>query len=403
MAPSTRKNLLGTLPALAGALLLSCSAPLLVLFTHTDDIESWEWALHWYVEDDSGLSGPFDSGGSGVVNLGPVSGPPVHLSRTLANFVFTAMNVPLEPVVFYTGENTISPSFSDVTVTLENAGLGDELLLFYPFVNWWSIDQSPYSLTQSFSGVDVVDNDGEVSVFVSYRSDEGEEPSSRYDFRLGLSPAELADVSFDAAALRTRTPVRSWQSSVELRNSDTPYLLARRKGVHLITGESRVDPAGTSGTIGIPAAFPAERWYLVSGSPSEAIVREFDPADPSPIVMEPLAGWIDDTTMAIDAGQGRFSVSAPGVGPVDFGLLLLACGTGYWEICFPGSALQVAGDTLTLSLPAYPLGPTPSFDSARLELYRLDGATPREMFRHRWNPRSNPLPSYAMQSEFSFL
>ena len=71
---------------------------------------------------------------------------------------------------------------------------------------------------------------------------------------------------------------------------------------------------GTSGSIGIPDEFPADAWYLASGSTLlPEIVQAVDPASTDTIVMDPLPGFIDGNTMVYDANAGTFSVMAPGV------------------------------------------------------------------------------------------
>jgi hypothetical protein len=399
MTRGSRSSLWLTLFA---CLSLGCN-DLIIAYSHHQNLQSLDWAMKWYAEDTAGvLAGPFDSGGTGYVHVGPLADGPVHVTYSvLPAFVFTQMDTPLRLVHYYTGDP--SPANGNVTVALDNAVIGQELLLFYPFVSWWTLDANPWSLTQSFGGQDVVDDDGNVSVFVSVRADANEEPASRYDFQLDLDPAALSDVRFDASSLRTRAPMRQWQSSADLSNDDM-YLMARRKGVHLIAGEASFDSPGMSGEFGVPSDFPAELWYLVSGDVVSDIVQQFDPAGNGPIAMEPLAGWIDDDTMAFDAAERRFSVSAPGLGNVQFGLLRLAHAGGYWEVCFPGTRLERNGDVVSLTLPQYPPGVLPTFSSLHLDLYRLDGeADFVDMLRFKWHPRAHALPSHALLTGFEFL
>jgi hypothetical protein len=310
------------------------------------------------------------------------------------------MHVPIRQISYYTGGAAENFGYKNVTVDLNNAVLNDEMMLLIP--SWWTIDQSPYTLAQSYAELDMIDNDGEVSVFVSYRTDESEEPNSRYDFKMGLSSTQLGDIQFDVSAMRQRNTVRQWQSSQELRNSDTPYLIARHKGIYLLTGESV--SLGDSGTLGIPDDFPAETWYLVSGSiVLPEIVRAFNALDTGPIHMEPLAGYVDGDTMQLNTSERIFSVSAPGLGDVDYGLLILSNTSMSWEIHFPGAALTRTGDNLTILLPALPTQATlPDFDSAILYVYRLDeGAVAFNMVQHLLDRRGNPMPSYAMESGFN--
>jgi hypothetical protein len=376
-----------------------------VTYTDIVNLASWEWAVDWFVEDAGSVAGPFNSGGTGVVSLGQPVGTTVHLTRREAFYFFTFMDAPVDAISFYTGDRDLASVNENVTVNLTNASVDDQLMLFYPFPNWWDIDQVPYSLTQTVGSADLIADDGTATVFINYRASEAEEPASRYDFRLDLAPTELSSVDFDVAALRQRTTTRQWQSNAMLNGSALPFLWAQRKGIFLIAGESN-SGGGTSGLIGLPDQFPADRWYLASGPTlMPEIVQSVDPASTDMIVMDPLSGFIDDNTIIYDADAGSISVMAPGVAPIHFGHLRLATNSEVWEIYFPATALQISGDVVSLALPENPVSAQlPAFTSVTIEFYRLDGgATPEDMYRYLWNRRTHSLPSFAMQSEFTFL
>jgi hypothetical protein len=376
-----------------------------VTYTDIASLASWEGAVDWFVEEAGSVSGPFDSGGTGVVSLGQPGGTTVHLTRREAFFYFTFMDAPVDAISFYTGDRDLASVNENVTVNLANTTIDDQLMLFYPFPNWWDVDQVPYTLTQTVGSADLIADDGTATVFINYRASEAEEPASRYDFRLDLAPTELSSVDFDVAALRQRASIRQWQSNAMLSGSALPFLWAQRKGIFLIAGESS-SGGGTSGLVGLPDQFPADRWYLASGPTlMPEIVQSVDPASTDIIVMDPLPGFIDDNTITYDANVGTVSVMAPGVTPIHFGHLRLATNSEVWEIYFPASALQISSDTITLALPEHPVNAQlPAFTSVTIEFYRLDdGATAEDMYRYLWNRRTHSLPSFAMQSEFAFL
>lgn len=135
------------------------------------------------------------------------------------------------------------------------------------------------------------------------------------------------------------------------------------------------------------------------------IVQSVDPASTDIIVMDPLPGFIDDTTITYDANAGTISVMAPGVAPIHFGHVRLTTNSEVWEIYFPATALQISADMITLALPEHPVNAQlPAFNSVSIDFYRLDGgATAEAMYRYLWNRRTHSLPSFAMQSEFTFL
>lgn len=375
-----------------------------IMYTHTREIASWEWAVDWFVESQDALTGPFDSGGTGVVDLGNPATTTVHLSRREGPFVVTYMDVPVDPITYYTGAAEISPQFTNVTVNVDNATVGDELLLFYPFVNWWSIDQNPYSLTQSVSGVDIVDDTGRASVFVSYRQSSVEEPNSRYGFVTDLDPSMLSNVEFDVVALHQRTQTIEWQSSGTLTGFGAPSLWAKHNGVYLLVGDS-TDGVNTSGLIGWPDQFPADEWYLLSGLTARPdMVKRVNPGTAT-IPLEPMSGFIEDNSVFYDPVAGTLSVNAPGMTSIDFGHVLFGSTTSPWELYFPASAITITGDLVVIHLPMLvEQTPLPDFQSVSIDFYRLDdGGTPEAMYRHLWNRRGEPIPSYAMHSAFETL
>ena len=82
-----------------------------------------------------------------------------------------------------------------------------------------------------------------------------------------------------------------------------------------------------------------------------------------------------------------------------------AFGSRSVEKYVPASALTITGGTVVIELPRMPGQVSlPEFQSVSIDFYRLDdGATAQEMYRHLWNRRTEPLPSFAMQSTFEAL
>ncbi len=145
-----RKTKRLALALLLSALALVACDEVMVFYSDTEDLASLDWAFQWYAQEPGGpLYGPFDSLGTGVVRVDTISTDSVHLTQKIQGFVFTFVSVPSRPILFYTGDASQGGGVPDVTVSVEGATLDHELLLFCPFVSWWSIDQSPDSRPQS--------------------------------------------------------------------------------------------------------------------------------------------------------------------------------------------------------------------------------------------------------------
>ena len=372
-------------------------------YTDTTDIISWEWAVDWYVENtDGSVRGPYDSNGTGVVDLGEDSRPTANATLKMASFYYTFMDLPVEHHMY----NTDQGSSGTLNLTLQNAAVGHEMSLAYAIGFWRTIDQVPFTFAQSLFSTDITGNDGNANLFVSYRSSSADEPLSQYGFMLDFPVSSIGNVTLDVNTFMTRTS-RDWMSTQDL-TTDEPFVMAQRKGL-IITpvGTSTVDLSGTQGTFGLPDQLPADRWYLATGFlfPLPDVVAEFDPTVASPVVLVPFDRNIDENTMTVDSVAGTFTVTlTAGADPVDFGKLRLTFSSygNLWEIYFPGSALQFTGNTGVLQLPSLPgYASLPNFDSTiALELYRLDDTTtPSSMFRWYLDPKGHPFPSFAMTSE----
>ncbi len=374
-----------------------------VTYTDTTDITNWEWAVDWYVENaDGSVRGPYDSSGTGVVDLGQDTRSNANATFKMASFHYTFMDLPVEHHMYDTDEET----WGTLNVTLQNAVVGDEMSLAYATGFWATIDQDPFTFAQTLFSTDITGNDGNANVFVSYRASSADEPLTRYGFMLDFPVSSIGNVTLDVNTFATRLS-REWISTEDLRG-DEPFVMAQRKGLIMTpVGGSTIDLSGTQGTFGLPDQLPADRWYLASGSiiPLPDVVAEFDPTDPSPVMLVPFDRSIDENSMTVNSVDGTFTVTlSAGIDPIDFGKLRLSFSShgSLWEIYFPGSALQFTGNTGVLQLPALP-GYTslPSFDSTiTCELYRLDGtATPDSMLRWHLDQKGHPLPSFAMTSE----
>ena len=138
-----------------------------VTYTDVANLASWESFVDWFVEDAGSVAGPFNSGGTGVVSLGQPTGTTVHLTRQEAFFYFTFMGAPVDAISFYTGDRDLASVNENVTVNLSNTAIDDQLMLFYPFPNWWDIDQVPYTLTQTVGSADLIADDGTATVFIN--------------------------------------------------------------------------------------------------------------------------------------------------------------------------------------------------------------------------------------------
>ena len=372
-------------------------------YTDTTDIMSWEWGVEWYVENaDGSVRGPYDSNGTGVVDLSQDTRPTANATLKMASFYYTFMDLPVEHHMYDTDEEI----WGTLNVTLQNAGVGDEMSLAYATGFWATIDQDPFTFAQTLFSTDITGNDGNANVFVSYRSSSADEPLTRYGFVLDFPVSSMGNVTLDVNTFATRLS-RDWISTEDLRG-DEPFVMAQRKGL-IITpvGGSTIDLSGTQGTFGLPDQLPADRWYLASGFiiPLPDVVAEFDPTNASPVVLVPLDRNIDENSMAVNSVDGTFTVTlSAGTDPIDFGKLRLTFSSygSLWEIYFPGSAIQFTGNTGVLQLPALP-GYTslPNFDSTiTCELYRLDDTTTADSIL-RWylDPKGHPFPSFAVTSE----
>jgi hypothetical protein len=163
---------------------------------------------------------------------------------------------------------------------------------------------------------------------------------------------------------------------------------------------------GTSGIVGVPDLFPADNWYLASGSINPKIVKQFSLSSSS-IQLVPLDLYIDPNSLSFNASSRTFSFSLlpvagkAGTDRISFGVLHLSMGGSVaWDIYFPWSSV-VNG---TLTLPAFPEHATlPAFDFAKLDIYRLDSEGYQGMILYSLNHKGYPLASYAMDSAFRFL
>lgn len=374
-------------------------------YTHTADIASWEWGIDWYVENDNGsVRGPYDSGGSGFVDLGQDARSSATITRALAGgFYYSFMNVPVGPVDYYTGDT--AGDYTTLRVTLQNAVIGEEMRLAYATDSWWSVTSDPFTFSQSIYSTDITGYDDKANACVNYRSSSAEEPLIRYGYRLDFPESEIGNVTLDVNQFDTCVS-KDWSATEDL-GSHLPFVLAQRKGaVFTHLGDSVDDGSRMQGTFGLPDQFPADHWYLASGFIFLDVVAEFDAATTTPVSLKPFDRYIDDTTMVVDSAQGTFEVSVParsgypGTDPIHYGLLrLITIGspTVSWEIYFPWSIVSENGNAGTLQLPTLPGYTTlPAFDTIMLELYRLDGTTtPDKMLQYYLNRKENTYPSYA--------
>lgn len=378
-------------------------------YTHTAGIETWEWGIGWYVENpDGSVRGPFDSGGTGFVDLGQDSRFTATITRSImGGFYYSFMNVPVGLVDYYTGD-TIG-NYTTLRVNLENAVIGEEMRFTYASDRWWSITADPFTFSQSIFSTDISGYDDNANAFVCYRSSSAEEPLIRYDYKLDFPPSEIGNVTMDVIDFKT-TVARDWSSSEDI-GTDLPFVLAQRKGAMFSwVGDSVDAGSGMQGTFGLADQFPADYWYLASGSIYPDVVAGFDPAATTPVTLKPFDRYIDNTSMVVDLTLGTFTVSVParfgypGTDPIHYGMLrLIKIGspTISWEIYFPWSIVTEIGDDGTLQLPTLPGYPTlPEFDTIMLELYRLDGSTTADaMLQYYLNHKENPYPSFARISE----
>jgi|GEM_PF-4780988 len=378
-------------------------------YTHTADINLWEWGIDWYAENaDGSVRGPYDSGGSGFVDLGQDARSRATITRALmGGFYYTFMNVPVGPVDYYTGET--AGDYTTLRVTLQNAVIGEEMRLAYASGSWWTVDTVPYTFAQSIFSTDISSYDDNASAFVSYRSSSAEEPLVRYGYKLDFPQSQIGSVTLNVNEFNTCVS-KNWTATEDI-GSDLPFVMAQRMGATFAyVGDSVDDGSGMQGTFGLADQFPADHWYLAFGFIFPDVAAEFDPAATTPVSLKPFDRYIDDTSMAVDSVQGTFTVSVParfghpGTDPIHYGMLrLIKIGSPSisWEIYFPWSIVTEIGNTGTLQLPVLPGYATlPSFDTIMLELYRLDGTTtPDSMLQYHLNHKENPYPSYARISD----
>lgn len=378
-------------------------------YTHIANIETWEWGIDWYVENEDGsVRGPFDSGGTGFIDLGQDSRNTANITRALmGGFYYTYMNVPVGPVDYYTGDMT--GNYTTLKITLENAVIGEEMRLAYASDMWWSVTANPFTFSQSIFSTDIMGYDDLANAFVSYRSTSAEEPLIRYGYKLDFPESEIGRVTLNVNNFKTCVS-KGWSSTEDL-TTDLPFVIAQRKGAMFSwVGDSVDDGSGIQGTFGLADQFPADHWYLASGSIMPDVVAEFDPAAITPVTLKPFDRYIDDTGMLVNSTLGTFTVSVParfgypGTDPIHYGMLrLIKIGspTISWEIYFPWSIVTEIGNEGTLQLPALPGYPTlPDFDTIMLELYRLDGSTTADaMLQYYLDHKENAYPSFARISE----
>ena len=210
-------------------------------YTDTTDIRNWEWAVDWYVENaDGSVRGPYDSSGTGVVDLDQDTRHRANVTLKMASFHYTFMDLPVEHHMYDTDEQT----WGTLNVTLQNAVVGDEMSLAYATGFWATIDQDPFTFAQTLFSTDITGNDGNANVFVSYRSSSADEPLTRYGFMLDFPVSSIGNVTLDVNTFATRLS-RDWISTEDLRG-DEPFVMAQRKGLIMTpVGGSTIDLSGT--------------------------------------------------------------------------------------------------------------------------------------------------------------
>jgi hypothetical protein len=366
-------------------------------------LASLDFFYDWYVENaDRSLRGPYDSGGTGIVDLGQDARTEATVTLDMVGgFFFTYMSMPVGDNPYNTDDRL---GGSTVQVNLTSAVPGDEAHIAYFIDNFFPITGASQTLAQSVTLYNILGTDGLANVFVNYRTSSAAEPLTRYDFRVDFPSADVGNVSMDLGTFRTRV-AKDWTSTSDL-TTDEPFVMAQRKGAMVSpVGNSTVDLGGLSGTFGFPDQFPADRWYLASGGLADRpeVVAEFSASDTT-VSLVPLGRVINDVTMAFDQVQETFTVDITGTDRIDYALLILADTVTFttWQLVFPWSAVQMSGDTATLALPALPGHPAlPAFDFMELTIYRLDGTTTVDsMLRHILDGKRNPFPSFAMKKDW---
>lgn len=368
-------------------------------------VSAIDMGTRWYVENADGtVRGPYTSAGTGTVLLGQEGRAVANLTLNEGSYYATYVETPVQPLTFYTGDQV---GVTSVRVTLQNSGATGEMEVNAPYRSWSSVTSDPFqSYASTVYSDDILGNDNLAGIFVSYRTSALQEPNSYYDFRTGLSWNAVGSQTFDVASMK-RYATRTW-SCVDDLSANLPYVVAQRKGLLFYEIGRGVDTSsvGTSGVVGVPDLFPADGWYLASGSTNPKIVKQFSLSSSS-IQLAPLDRRIDPNSLSFNASSRTFSFSLSAVagkgGTDTIGLCKLRlskAGSVSWDIYFPWSS--VVNGALTLpALPGY--STLPAFDFAQLDAYRLDGSSYSDMLLYSLNHMGYPLPSYAMDSASKFL
>jgi hypothetical protein len=107
--------------------------------------------------------------------------------------------------------------------------------------------------------------DDKANAFVCYRSSIADEPLIRYGYKLDFPASEIGNVTLNVSDFKTCVE-KDWSSTEDLA-TDLPFVVAQRKGAMFAwVGDSVDDGSGTQGTFGLADLFPADHWYLASGS-----------------------------------------------------------------------------------------------------------------------------------------
>jgi hypothetical protein len=382
-----------------------------ITYTHTTDqdglsiISGIDFFTQWFVENaDGSIRGPYTSGGTGVVDLGPEGRAAANLTMEESFHYVTYVGAPARALTCYTGAFV---GVTSASVTLQNSGATGQMAINVPYRGWSTVSSDPFQFyTHDVYSDEILGNDNLANIFVSYRTSASQEPHSFYDFRTDLSWNAVGSQTFDVSSMKNYA-IRSW-SCVDDLNGDLPYVIGQRKGLLFfeIGRGVAAGPDGKSGTVGVPDLFPADNWYLASGSINPKVVKQFSLSSSS-IHLVPLDRYIDANSLSFNASTRTFSFSLlpvsgkAGTDTIGFGKLRLSsAGSVVWDIYFPWSS--VVNGTLTLpALPGY--STLPAFDFAQLEVYRLDGRSYQDMLLYSLNHMGYPLPSYAMDSAYRFL
>jgi hypothetical protein len=382
-----------------------------ITYTNTTDqdglsiITGMDFFMQWFVENADGtVRGPYSSGGTGVVDLGPEGRTVVNLTMKESFYYVTYVGMPARALTHYTGDFVGVTSSS---ATLQNSGATGQMAMNVPYSGWSPVTSDPFQLYKSFVySDDILGNDNLANIFVSYRTSAAQEPNSSYDFRTDLSWNAVSSQTFDVSSMKNYA-TRAW-SCVDDLSGDLPYVIAQRKGLlfYEIGRGVATSPEGNAGVVGVPDLFPADNWYLASGSMNPKVVKQFSLSSSS-IQLVPLDRYIDPNSFSFNASLRTFSFSLlpvsgkAGMDTISFGMLRLSkAGSVTWEIYFPWSSV-VNG---TLTLPALPdHANLPAFDFAQIYVYRLDGSSYQDVLLYSLNHKGYPLASYAADTAYSFL